>query len=63
MISGIGTCVNISATFTYIFQENNTFKVEKCKYTYTRLFMMEIQFIKLVKMDIYICYILNHQKT
>lgn len=60
MISAVGTCVNISATFTYIFQENNTFKVEKWEYTYIALFIMEIQFIKLAKMDVYICYILNH---
>lgn len=63
MISAIGTFFNISAIFTYIFQENNTFKVENSEYTYTGSFMMEIQFIKLVKMDMSICYILNHWKT
>lgn len=55
-------CITITATLTSLFQKNNMFKIENNKYINRCPFMMKIPFIKLMKMDMYICYILSYQK-
>lgn len=66
MISATCTCESYALLLLLpsllFFQKNNMFKIENNKYINRWFFMMKIPFIKLMKMDMYICYILSYQK-